>query len=100
MRKSRFSEAQIALKEGESGVPINDLIRKHGISRPTCFNWRAKYGGVAVGLLPVLRTRTLGQEGLSLKLNRTDIAQRRMPSPRIVEALDIVEHIGTSLIAS
>ena len=37
MRKSRFSEAQIAeiLKEGESGVPINDLIRKHGISRPT-----------------------------------------------------------------
>ena len=32
MRKSRFSEAQIAeiLKEGESGVPINDLIRKHG----------------------------------------------------------------------
>ena len=37
MRKSRFSEAQTAeiLKEGESGVPINDLIRKHGISRPT-----------------------------------------------------------------
>lgn len=34
MRKSRFSEAQIAeiLKEGESGVPISDLIRKHGIS--------------------------------------------------------------------
>jgi hypothetical protein len=32
----RFSEAQIAeiLKEGESGVQINDLIRKHGISRP------------------------------------------------------------------
>jgi putative transposase len=51
MRKSRFSEAQIAeiLKEGESGVPINDLIRKHGISRPTYFNWRAKYAGVAVG---------------------------------------------------
>ena len=47
MRKSRFSEAQIAeiLKEGESGVPITDLIRKHGISRPTYFNWRAKYGG-------------------------------------------------------
>lgn len=33
MRKSRFSEAQVAeiLKEGESGVPISDLIRKHGI---------------------------------------------------------------------
>jgi len=37
MRESRFSEAQIAeiLKEGESGVPINYLIRKHGIRRPT-----------------------------------------------------------------
>jgi len=42
MKKSRFSETQIVeiLKEGEAGVPISDLIRKHGISRPTYFNWR------------------------------------------------------------
>jgi hypothetical protein len=32
MRKSRFSEAQIAeiLKEGESGVPITDLMCASG----------------------------------------------------------------------
>jgi putative transposase len=50
MRKSKFSEAQITeiLKEGESGMPISDLLRNHGISRPTYFNWRAKYGGVSV----------------------------------------------------
>ena len=35
MRKSRFSEAQIlaVLKEGEGGVPVPELLRKHGISR-------------------------------------------------------------------
>jgi putative transposase len=74
MRKSRFSEAQIAeiLKEGESGVPINDLIRKHGISRPTYFNWRAKYGGVAVSELK--RMKDLESENAKLKRMYADLA--------------------------
>ena len=74
MRKSRFSEAQIAeiLKEGESGVPINDLIRKHGISRPTYFNWRAKYGGVAVSELK--RMKDLEAENAKLKRMYAELA--------------------------
>jgi putative transposase len=74
MRKSRFSEAQIAeiLKEGESGVPINDLIRKHGISRPTYFNWRAKYGGVSVSELK--RLKDLEGENAKLKRMYADLA--------------------------
>lgn len=57
MRTSKFSEAQIAeiLKAGESGVPITDLIRQHGISRATYFKWRGKYGGVSVSELKRLR---------------------------------------------
>ena len=47
------TESQIVeiLKEGEAGAPVADLLRKHGISRPTYFNWRAKYGGVGTSEL-------------------------------------------------
>ncbi|HAE26704.1 MAG TPA: IS3 family transposase, partial [Hyphomonas adhaerens] len=48
MKKSRFTEPQILaiLKQGESGVPVPDLCREHGISNATYYNWRSKYGGM------------------------------------------------------
>jgi len=47
MRKSRFSEAEIIaiLKEGDADTPAKELVRKHGISLATYYNWKAKYGG-------------------------------------------------------
>ncbi len=67
MRKSRFTESQIVaiLKEGEAGVPVAEILRKYGISRPTYFNWKSKYGGASVTELR--RLRELEAENAKLK---------------------------------
>jgi putative transposase len=50
MRKSKFSETQIVeiLKGAESGVPVAELLRKHGFTKATFLKWRSKDGGAAV----------------------------------------------------
>ena len=39
MKKSKFSESQIVaiLKEGEAGVPVAQILRKHQISQSTYY---------------------------------------------------------------
>ena len=48
--KKRYTEEQIIgfLKEGERGVPVKELCRKHGFSEPSYYAWRSKYGGMDV----------------------------------------------------
>jgi putative transposase len=74
MRKSRFTESQIVaiLKEGEAGVPVAEILRKHGISRPTYFNWKSKYGGASVTELR--RLKELEQENAKLKRMYAELA--------------------------
>ena len=48
MKKSRFSEQQIAfiLRQAEEGTRVEEACRKAGISEATYCNWRKKYGGL------------------------------------------------------
>ena len=74
MKKSRFSESQIVaiLKEGDVGVPVAQVLRQHGISQATYYNWKAKYGGASVAELK--RLRELEAENAKLKRMYADLA--------------------------
>ena len=74
MKKSRFTESQIVaiLKEGEAGVPVAQVLRQHGISQATYYNWKAKYGGASVAELK--RLRELEAENAKLKRMYADLA--------------------------
>lgn len=42
MKQSKFGESQIfkILKQAESGVPVADLCREHGMSSANFYKWR------------------------------------------------------------
>jgi putative transposase len=46
--KKRFTEEQIIaiLNEGENAPSIDELLRKHGVSRTSYYKWKSKFGGM------------------------------------------------------
>ncbi len=48
MKKSNFTESQIvtAIKKQEAGATVKEICRELGISEPTYYKWKAKYGGM------------------------------------------------------
>lgn len=57
MKKSRFTETQIIkiLSGQEKGKSVSDICREHGISQPTFYNWKSKYGGMSPNQLKKLK---------------------------------------------
>ena len=71
---AQFSESQIVaiLKEWEAGVAVEQILRKHGISRATYYGWKSKYGGASVTDLK--RLKQLEAENSKLKRMYADQA--------------------------
>ena len=85
MKKSKFSDSQIMaiLKQSESGIPVPELCREHGMSSATFYKWRAKYGGMDVGMMT--RMKELEAENARLKKMYAD---ERLKAEILKEAIE------------
>ena len=74
MKKSRFSEQQIAfvLRQADEGTSVAEVCRKAGISEASFYAWRKKYGG----LMPseMKRLKLLEEENARLKKLVADLS--------------------------
>jgi putative transposase len=67
MKKTRYTEEQIveSLKRVDTGLAVKDLCRNMGISEPTYYTWRRKYGGMEK--TQVMELKKLRDENTKLK---------------------------------
>lgn len=74
MKKSRFTEEQIAfaLRQSESGTPLEEICRKLGVSQQTFYRWKRKFAGM--GVSEVRRLRQLEEENRKLKQLVADLS--------------------------
>ncbi len=85
MKKSRFTDSQIMaiLKQAETGIPVTQLCRDHGMSNATFYKWRAKYGGMDTAMMS--RLKELEAENKRLKKM---YAEERLKAEIVREALE------------
>ena len=74
MKKSLYTESQIVaiLKEADAGKKVAEVCREHGVSQPTYYKWKSKYGGLGVSELK--RIKELEADHAKLKRMYADLA--------------------------
>ncbi|KPU84804.1 transposase [Marinosulfonomonas sp. PRT-SC04] len=76
MKKARYSDSQIMgiLKQAESGVPVSELCREHGMSNACFYKWRAKFGGMDASMMSEMKA--LAEENRRLKRMYTEMSMQ------------------------
>ena len=76
MKTSRYTEAQILafLRQAESGMPVAELCRAHGMSSASFYKWRAKYGGMDASM--VSQMKAMEEENRRLKRMYADLSMQ------------------------
>ena len=74
MRKSRFTEEQIAraLRQAETGTPVTEVCRAMGITEQTYCRWKKSYSGL--GVHEIRRLKLLEEEKRRLKQLVADLS--------------------------
>ena len=85
MKRSRFSESQIIgiLKEAEAGMAVKKVCRKRGISSPTYYKWKSKYGGLDRSQLK--RLKELEAEVAQYKRMYAELAHENYALKELIE---------------
>lgn len=67
MKRQRHTEEQIiqVLQEAAAGAKVEEVCRRHGISQPTYYKWKQKFGDLEVS--DARRLRLLEEENRKLK---------------------------------
>lgn len=83
----RLTESQIVgiLKEAESGIPVPEICRNHGVGQSTFYKWRSKYGGMEAS--DVRRMKELEDENRRLKQMYADLSLKSRMQEEIIKKL-------------